>query len=49
MNSKLKQKMENIQTEVIKFSENIDKFATICDEELEDLLDNIDTVTQSIQ
>ena len=45
MNTKLKEKMENIQSEVIKFSENIDKFASICDDELEELITNIDKVT----
>jgi len=38
----LKAKMEEIQGEVGNFSKNIDAFAMICDDELEELLDNIE-------
>lgn len=34
-NAYLKQKMDNIQEEVSKFSENIDYFSLMCDEELQ--------------
>ena len=47
-NTRLREKMESIQAEVVRFSENIDKFAAICDDELEELLANIDKVTHSI-
>lgn len=44
-NTEMKRKMELIQKEVKGFNTNIDKFASICDQQLENLLDNIDTIT----
>lgn len=44
----MRRKMDLIQNEVRGFSLNIDKFAKICDDELENLLENIDSITTSI-
>jgi hypothetical protein len=41
--------MDSIQVEVSKFNINLEDFSKICDDELETLLQNIDSVTQSIQ
>ena len=48
-NSEMRKKMDNIQQEVRGFSSNIDEFAKICDAELENLLENIDTITADVK